>query len=210
MKKNICSYFLLVTFALTITLPGIASAAGEKMYVGFGAGSSSTRELWDGFVLLQDKEKRDTGWKIYGGYQFNSVVGLEAFYTGLGEFSAIDASTVAPAPAKINAAVKGAGAVLTAAFPILDQFALFGKLGFIFWNVDTTISQRGVSIFNSGDGYLFDDETGVGATFGLGGRYFFTDNIGIRLEWDWYSVGDGSSAGDMDIDLFSAGAIFRF
>ena len=208
MKKKFYSYFLLAS--LTITLPTIASAAGEKFYVGFGAGSSSTRELWDGFSTLQHKDKQDTGWKVYGGYQFNPTVGVEAFYTGLGEFSAVDVSNTEPSPAGINAAIEGAGAVLTAGMPIWGGFSLFGKLGFIFWDIDTTISQRGVSIFNSGEGYMFDDEHGIGMTFGLAGRYFFTDNIGIRLEWDWYSVGDGSSAGDLDVDLFSAGAVFTF
>ncbi len=203
---------LLLAFMVTTT-PAIATAAEpnqEYFYAGFGAGSSTVSDLWDGFTKLTERQTDDTGWKIYGGYQFSPVLGVEAGYTGAGEFSATAYSPNDPTHVGLNAAVDIFSATATVAWPLLEGFSVFGKIGMTLWDVDISKSLEGNTIFYSDEGQLLDDDDGIGVTFGIGARYFATKNIGVRLEWDWYSVGDGSSSGDLDINLFSAGVVFAF
>ena len=94
------------------------------------------------------------------------------------------------------------GAVATASWPITESFAILSKLGLIYWSVDSSASGGGYSVSINDDG--------VGLAFGLGLRYSFTDNFGIRAGWDWYNVGDDSTTGESDVDLFSAGLFVSF
>jgi opacity protein-like surface antigen len=51
-----------------------------------------------------------------------------------------------------------------------------------------------------------DDDSETGITFGLGLRYDFTRNLGVRAEWQRYQeVGD-----DLDVDVMSVGVIWKF
>ena len=48
---------------------------------------------------------------------------------------------------------------------------------------------------------------------GLGAQYNFTPSVGLRLEWErYFEVGgkDATSTGEADIDLITAGLVFKF
>ncbi len=174
----------------------------ESFYVGASVGMSYGRDVCDGVTTLGFCDDTDTGWKVYGGYQFTPVWGVEVFYTDLGEYTATDYSLGIFTPIDVNASASGMGAVATASWPIGDSFALFSKLGFLYWSVDSSASAGGYSV-------SIDDD-GVGFTLGLGTRYSFTDNFGVRVGWDWYNIGDDSTTGGSDVDLFSGGIFVSF
>ena len=81
--------------ALTTLMAPIADAdeAGSGAYIGLGFGG--TAYVDSNFVEEQQSAEdelgsSDSGFKIYGGYQFNQIIGLEASYTDYGEFTAGD------------------------------------------------------------------------------------------------------------------------
>lgn len=66
----------LMAAALTTFL--VAGPASAQMYLGAGVGSAKT-------------DTRQTSWKLYGGYQFSPVWGMELGYTDLGKYRGADA-----------------------------------------------------------------------------------------------------------------------
>ncbi|MNC85215.1 hypothetical protein D3C83_08050 [compost metagenome] len=47
-------------------------------------------------------------------------------------------------------------------------------------------------------------------TYGLGLRYDFTPQFGIRGEWERFRLGGGALVGKSDTDVYSVNAVFRF
>ena len=178
------------------------AVASESFYIGASAGTSYGRDVCDDLTTIGDCGDSDTGFKVYGGYQFTPVWGVEAFYTDLGEFTATDYSLGILNSINVSASADGIGTVATASWPIGDNFAIFSKLGFLYWSVDSSASMGAQSASISDDG--------LALAAGLGLRYSLTENFGVRADWDWYSVGDESTTGDSDVDLFSAGIFVSF
>src|ERR1035437_3684757 len=86
-------------FSAVLLMAGPASA---QMYLGAGVGASKT-------------DTKETSWKLYGGYQFNSTWGLELGYTDLGRFRGSDIDSWSLAG--------------TATLPLGERWSLRGKLG---------------------------------------------------------------------------------
>jgi OOP family OmpA-OmpF porin len=172
----------LASLAMVSTV--IAAPAGAQMrtpdthfYGGFGLGRTDNNA---GTI-----DKKDEGWKLYGGYQINRNFAAEGGYVDLGQ-----------------AAIPGAVLDTTAWYafavgilPINEQFGLFGKLGLAMTETDTS---------------------GIGTTdttapaFGLGLRYFFTPQFGIRGEWERFRAPGTPFSGKSDVDYYSISAVFRF
>ena len=129
-------------------------------------------------------DKRDTVWKGYGGYQLNRYLGVEAGYIDLGKTTIPGASFSSKA---LTAAAVGT-------MPLTPQFALFGKLGVA--TVETDV--------NSASDNNFDP------TYGMGVRYDFTRQIGLRGEWERFRVSGNPYAAKSDTDLFSVSLQYRF
>jgi len=94
MKK--INHVLLILSLLSSTL--MASEDGSGAYVGIGLGS--TAYVDSGFAKEQTNKNvkeeiavSSFGAKLYGGYQFNEIIGIEAAYIHYGEFSVNDEYT---------------------------------------------------------------------------------------------------------------------
>ena len=172
----------LASLAIASTL--IAAPAGAQMktpdahfYGGFGLGRTENNA---GTV-----DKKDEGWKLFGGYQVNRNFAVEGGYADLGQ-------------AAIPGAVLDTSAWFAHAvgiLPINEQFGLFGKLGLAMVETDTT----GIGTLDS-----------TSPAFGLGLRYFFTPQFGIRGEWDRFRAPGSPFTGKSDVDYWSISAVFRF
>ena len=101
-----------------------ANEDGSGAYIGLGLGS--TAYVDSGFVKEQQTAEDelgavDSGFKIYGGYQFNQIIGLEASYTDYDEFTAGD----------YTHASKSINISANLGYSFLDgQLRPFGLLGF--------------------------------------------------------------------------------
>ena len=178
--------------AVAFTGPALAQDMG--FYAGLSIGQSSADVDCTGFASCDDS---DSAWKIFGGYQFNRNLAAELGYTDLGEFTATGPG--------ISAAVEATAFELSAVgtFPIADKFSIFGRIGMYMADTELSATVGGTS------GSVSDDNTGL--TFGIGVRYDFTRNLGVRAEWQKYSdVGGDDVGGESDVDVISIGVVWKF
>lgn len=54
-------------------------------------------------------------------------------------------------------------------------------------------------------------ETNTDLTYGFGGQFNVSPQVGIRAEWQRYTnMGDNATIGESDVDVMSLGVIVRF
>lgn len=163
------------------------NAGDLGFYAGLGAGSVKFDGACSGTTSCDD---RDTGFKIFGGYNFNNVFGAELGWHDLGSVSS---STAAGGG---NADVKGLELSAVARFPVTSAFSVFAKAGAFRWDTNTSGTFTGSS------------GTGTDWTWGLGATYRFTRNWAGRLEWQQFrDVGNG---GGTDVDALTASVVYNF
>jgi OOP family OmpA-OmpF porin len=161
--------------------------------------------LGSGFasVSIADDE-RDTGYKLFGGYQFTRYLALEGGFFDLGKFGF--AATTAPAGTLNGSiAVKGVNLDLVARLPVTDKFSVFGRVGAINAQARDHFSGTGSVVVNNPN----PRERATNVKFGAGLQYDFTDALGMRAEVERYRIND-AVGNKGDVDLVSIGLIYRF
>ena len=85
--------------------------------------------LGKGFTssLITD-DNRDTGYKLFGGYQFNRNFAFEAGYFDFGRFGYL-ATTVPAGTLNANIKLKGLSFDAIGILPFTEKFSAFGRLG---------------------------------------------------------------------------------
>ena len=173
------------------------------LYLGGSVGASKFRTSCDDVPVSCDD--KDTGWKLFAGYQFTDNFAVEGGYTDLGKVTAN--GIVSGAAASAEAKAKGWEFVGVASFPIYDRFSIYGKAGVFRAKADVSVTAT-VPGFSA---TLSTSEWSTDFTFGAGVKYSFTPNVGARLEWQRYqNVKAGGNSGDENIDLFSLGLLYNF
>ena len=196
---------VIVFSVLTMALSGLALLAsddGSGAYIGLGFGS--TAYVDSGLIEEQTAEDElgsvDSGYKVYGGYQFNKIIGLEASYTDYGKFVAGDYSHHS----------KSVNASANLGYSFLDgqlrPFGLFG-LGYLknsFPNDNSTSSNEENVAYHLGFGLDYIPN-------GLGG-------VGFRLAYEGNSFAydvDGNTTTEKDqyqqvFGILYLGALYKF
>ena len=188
-----------------VTYGTAASAQDTKFYAGVSGGLAKARSACDATGLpagstINSCDETDTGWKVYGGYQWTPNWGFELGYFDFGKATA--SATILGVPATAHAEATGWQLVATGTLPITPQFDLFAKLGIHNSKVDVRASVPGVNVSASG--------SSTDLAWGLGAKWNYTRNVSMRIEYERFNdVGD-SNTGRSDVDLLSIGAMFRF
>ncbi|BBJ23080.1 hypothetical protein W01_10070 [Candidatus Nitrotoga sp. AM1P] len=175
----------------------------HTFYVGGSIGEAGYRAFPSRVPNIDDK---DTGYKIYGGYQIDKNWGVETTYFDLGKATVHDSVNngfaITPVYASIGATAWGFAGTFTT--PIYNNVSLFGKIGLIRSELKARASIRGV------DNQAKEFSTGV--NFGLGAKYDFTRNFVIRAEWERLEmqVNNQMSTVNSDVDFLSAGITYKF
>ena len=200
--------------ALAIFTAPLTLAAEPGWYFGGNGGPSQADVdedriaadlLGSGFATtFMDDNERDTGFKVFGGYQFNKHFALESGYYDLGDFG----YTSFTVPAGTLHGVLGArglnlDAVLS--LPFTSEFSAFVRAGAAYSEVEGAF--EGTGLVNVVEPNSESKE--VNYKFGAGLEYMFTHRFGMRLEAERYRI-DDSVGNKGDIDLYSAGVVFRF
>ena len=173
--------------AIGFAAPALAQDTG--FYIGGHFGQSDISGACDGLPAGVSCDEKDSAWKVLGGYQFNRNLAVELGYANLGEASASGGGVTA------SVEVTAWDLVAVGTLPIADKFSAYGKLGLFRSESDLT-SNVGVS----------ESESESGLTFGVGLRYDFTRNLGVRAEWQRYAeVGE-----DVDVNMVSVGILWKF
>ena len=213
MKQGSASATLMVA-ALTAIVSPCALANEAGWYGGLNLGQSRAKiddtRIINGLVVggfssatIADDD-RDTGYKLFGGYQLNRHFALEAGYFDLGKF-AFKATTVPLGTFSGDIKVRGVNLDLVGILPLSEKFSAFGRIGVSRAKADDSFSGTGlVRVLRSSA-----HERATNAKAGLGLQYAFNDSLGMRAEVERYRINDGvGNRGD--IDLISLGLVYRF
>jgi OOP family OmpA-OmpF porin len=147
---------------------------------------------------------RDTGYKVYGGYQFNPYLGVEGGYYDLGNYGFT--ATTSPA-GTLNGDIKlrGLNLDLVGTLPLAAGFSVFGRVGAAYTQARDHFSGTGNVVVTNPNPSVRD----TNLKLGLGLQYDFTPALGMRLEAERYRVND--AVGNIGhVDMVSLGLIYRF
>ena len=204
MKLEKLKRIVLACVAVTLLAAEIAftpMAQAEGGFAGVGYGKTSMDIVCD-LDITCSADDSDSGFKIFGGYQFNPNFAFEVAYVDLGEakISGTD-SFLGSATATIEAS--GFNFAVVGSFPVGERFGLLAKAGLFRWDLDASVNTSIVS------GSL--NETGFDPMFGIGGSFNISEKFGVRVEYEKFlDVGDDDTTGQSDVDLISASLVFRF
>ena len=191
MKGKVIAASLLLASAWTAAAPAAAQA-----YLGFGVGKSdydSGNAIPD-LITSGSFDGKDTGFKIFGGYQFNPHFAVELAYVDLGKASYSGDFFGAPVNGG-SLETWGLNASVVGILPLNPSFELFGKIGVFGWESKARDTTAGAPFSGKADG--------GDLSFGLGMALNITRNVSIRAEWERFKAVD-------DIDLLSLGLAFKF
>ena len=191
-----------------------AVADDSTWYVGGNIGKSkasiddvgiTNALLGEGFTTTSRRDdKNDTGFKLYGGYRFNSFLALEGGYFNLGKFG-YNAGTLPLGTLNGRIKVSGVNLDLVGSVPLGEQFALFARAGVIDAEATDTFTGTGaVTVTNPNP-----SKRAVNYKFGAGLGYDFTPALGMRVEVERYRI-DDAVRNKGDIDMLSVGLLYRF
>jgi len=178
------------------SLIAACQVSAQSFYIGGSVGKSDfdDNNAIPDLITSGSVDGSDTGFKIFGGYQFNQNFGVELAWVDLGKASYSGTFSGIPVT---GGSVKTSGLNLSAVgtLPLGSGFALFGKVGFLAWESKANDVTGGAPFSGKADG--------TDLSLGIGASYDFTKNFGIRAEWERFkAVGD--------IDLLSVGVVYKF
>lgn len=199
---------------LACVVSPLASADDATWYVGANVGQSRARIddprisaslLGSGFAsstIVDDDDS--TGFKLFGGYQFNRNFALEGGYFDLGKFG-FKATTVPAGTLDGRIRLRGVNLDLVGRLPVTDRFSVFGRVGVNYADARDNFSGTGAVLVSNPNPRKHD----ANVKFGAGLQYDFTEALGMRAEVERYRIND-AVGNKGDVDLFSIGLVYRF
>lgn len=174
-----------------------ALAQDSSWFVGVGISYLKSDEACPGAAAGAACDDKATTWKIFGGYQFNSYLGIELGLSDMGDWPA-SVTGLGAATAKLRVFET----VFVGTLPLSQRFSIYGKGGIYQWDADYKFP-AGVGGSADADGNDF--------TFGAGVRINFTRNTALRLEWQRYNkLGDPATTGRFNADALGVSALVSF
>lgn len=132
----------------------------------------------------------DTAFKLSGGYSFNEYLAAEVAY--------VDAGTQEDNIGAVKIENESSGVIASAVLrlPLGESFALFGKLGYAFYDSEATARLGSLSERES--------DSDEDLAYGVGIEMAVWGGLRLRAEYEAVDVSDG------DFQLVSAGAVYKF
>ena len=152
---------------------------------------------------ISDRD-RSTGFKLYGGYQFNRNFALEGGYFDLGRFG-FTANTAPSGTLNGNIRLNGVNLDAVGTLPLTDRLSALGRVGVNYAYAKDSFSGTGaVGVSNPNP-----SKRAANLKVGLGLQYALTDALSARAEIERYRVND-AVGNNGHVDLLSLGLIYRF
>ena len=215
-KKNSASVRLgaLGLAACATLVSPFAAADDSNWYIGANVGASrakiddpriSRALLGSGFAstTIVDDD-RNTGFKLFGGYQFTPNIALEGGYFDLGRFG-FNAATVPTGTFNGTIKLRGVNLDLVGRLPITERFSAFARVGVNYAEARDRFTGTGAVIVTNPN----PSTRAANYKFGGGLQYNFTPALGMRLEAERYRIND-AVGNKGDINLYSVGLVYRF
>jgi opacity protein-like surface antigen len=159
-----------------------AAEAGTYVGISFGNATIAVDEF--------NFEESDTGYKVYVGYTFNPYAAIELSY-GTSGTPTLETPT---GSAEVSATPVVASAIVS--IPFQRMFAGFAKIGFSFYDSDTT-TRQGIQTTSATD-------SSINLAYGIGASWAFLERYEVRIEYEKIVVDDGG------FSMMSIGGVYRF
>lgn len=209
----------LAAMAAAGTLSAGAAQAQESYWL-FGLGGGQTRGVFNDQALSNANigpapvggftnysivgDRRDKGYKVFFGRQFNRYLGLEVGYFNLGEYGFRN-STLPTGSLTGEIRAQGANADLVLTLPVSQNFALLGRAGAAYTRTRSEYVGTGaVTAPNRSP-----SQRKATPKIGLGMQYAFSDSFMMRGEAEEYRVDDASGSRGK-VRLYSVSLVFPF
>lgn len=181
-----------IIIAAIATLAAPLAAQADNAYFGANVGRAEQK------ISIDDATTKEnaTGFKLYGGYDFNRNVGIEGGYV---DFRKVEKSALgygaSSKPESIYVAATGT-------LPLGEQFALFGKAGVAYSHTEVNAWVPGASATTTkNQGNLM---IGVGASFALDKKISFV------AEYENFGKVAKEGGDSVKADLLSFGVRVKF
>lgn len=191
-----------------------AQEADKGWYVGVSAGQS--RVEFEPLVVTgatatsSTSDERDTGAKIFAGYQFNRNFALEGGWMRLGDFRTTT-NVTAPVVGSASASVKMDGWHVDAVgiIPFDNGFSLRGRAGVMYSSTRTQLTSAGAVAFAAGTA-IDPKRRESNFKWGVGLGYEINKNVGLRVEYDQVKDVGNATTGEGDVGMWTAGFVLKF
>lgn len=178
--------------AASFALPTLAQVSTPSVSSAYVGGSLGQAEL-DLDCEGANCDKKDSTWRVFGGYQFHRNFSAELGYANLGE------ATIDFGPGDQFSGEARAWDISAVGMLPVGPVSLIGRLGLYRANTELRDSATGESA----------DESNSGVLFGLGVQYDVTKNLGLRAEWQQYAD-VGHSDAEFDVRVLNLGVVWKF
>ncbi|HEX9184748.1 MAG TPA: outer membrane beta-barrel protein [Burkholderiales bacterium] len=170
-----------------------AAQADAGWYIGAAYGMTSF-DLDTAGISNPVVDDSDSGFKIYGGFQFNRHLGAEVGYVDAGKatFSG-SAFPIGAFSGEVKVTAITFAAVGT--LPLNESFALFARAGLAAW--DAKVSANALGLGGSAD------DSGTDLLIGIGARFNLNKNWGLVLEYERVDT-------DEPVSMTSFGVRYKF
>ncbi|AXH11275.1 outer membrane beta-barrel protein [Halarcobacter bivalviorum] len=179
-----CALLLVVT---------LAQAENNNWYLGISAGQAKVDTGINTTSSTESLDEKDTGYKIFGGYQFNKYLATELYYSDLGTVTYKDSAS----SLNLEADIKSYGITGVVSYPIHKHIKPFLKAGLQHWKGKIT----GTNDINENSKIKGDGNKPI---YGLGINFPITESISIRTEYEVIKLDESDSK------FLSAGFVYRF
>ncbi len=174
-------------------------------------------------TLNTSEDDTDSAWKVMAGYQINQIVGVEAFYSDLGEASAeaVGSGTIFTVSGTFTGEIAGEvqheadvfGVAANVGYPLTNSLRLYGKVGLFLFETETHATARLDGVLGGVPGAATEtaseSEDGSSVLAGIGLSFALNRNFTLVAELERYAdieVADGES----DVDVVSAALQYHF
>ena len=172
MRKSLC----IIGATILLSTAAMAGANSSGAYIGIGFGNTVYED--DDFVneqmMTSLRDDVDSGVTLYGGYQFNNIVGVELSYRDYGKFEGYSGFSQEPTGISVGANL---------GYSFLDgQLRPFGVVGMGFVKMN----------YNNLPSYVISlDDTGAAIHYGVGVQYEpdLLSGLGFRMAYEADSYG---------------------
>jgi OOP family OmpA-OmpF porin len=216
MKLSPIAQAIAVLALAAVALPSFAQANNDSvgLYGGISVGRSHAtidderirgNLVNNGFTVNSLREDdRSTGFKVFGGYQFNRYLSLEGGAFSLGKFG-YRATTTPAGTLDGEARIRGLNLDVVGTLPITGELSLFARGGLTYAEARDTFRGTGMVVVSNPN----PKERAANWKAGVGLQYAFTPALSLRAELERYRIND-AVGNKGDIDMASLALVYRF
>ena len=205
----------LLTLAGLGAMLATSAMAQDSKYYYFGLGAGQSQSQIDDRATTNSllgnpnnassfsSNRQDTGYKLFGGYQFNNYFALEGGYFNLGKFTY---STSLPT-GTLNGQyqVEGLNLDLVGTMPLGGHWAALARVGAQYAITRDDFSGPGLPSSASMD----NSNRATNMKVGLGLQYEINPNMLVRADAERYRLKDGTG-NNGDVNMYSVSLVFPF